>query len=112
MKSQFMFSVMAVLAMLVLATVPAFAQTSGGGESLVNGFTQLVSSNIALFVGLALALFGLYEILVAQNTAVGVGMIVFGLIIAFVPNLFDGLVGAVKQPLQSLGSKTVGNWGN
>ncbi|HEX2859132.1 MAG TPA: hypothetical protein VHP58_02925 [Alphaproteobacteria bacterium] len=93
-------------------TVPAFAAATGGGGSLVQGFTDLLSSNVALLVGLALALFGLYEILVAQNTGVGVGMVVFGLIIAFVPNIFDGLVGAVKAPLQGVGTKAVSNFGN
>jgi hypothetical protein len=106
MKRQILFSVLAILAMLVAVALPALAQTSGAGSSLVTGFTGLVTSNIALFVGLALALFGLYEILVAQNTGVGVGMVVFGLIIAFVPNLFDGLFQAVKGPLRDLGSST------
>lgn len=104
MKRQFLFGLVAVLAMVVIMSVPALAQTSGGGESLVTGFKDLVQSNIALFVGLALALFGLYEILVAQNTAVGVGMVVFGLLIAFVPNIFDGLFQAVRNPLNNLGS--------
>jgi hypothetical protein len=108
MKRQILFSVLAILAMILVMTIPALAQVqntaSGTGSNLGQAFSDLIGSNIALIIGVAMALFGLYEWLVAQNTAVGLGMIVFGIAIAFVPNIFQGLKTAVSPIFNKIGT--------
>jgi hypothetical protein len=108
MKRQILFSVLAALAMVLVMSVPAFAQvvaqTSSAGQGLANGLGTLLGSNVALLIGVALALFGLYEWLVAQNTAVGLGMIIFGVAIAFVPDIFQGIKNAAGNVFQAVHS--------
>jgi hypothetical protein len=115
MKREFLFSLLAILAMVVVLAVPALAKdaaAAGGstvGQGVLDTFYAVVVGNIGLMLGMALALFGLYEWLVAQNTAVGLGMIVVGVCIAFVPNVFTGfqkLVGSMINTFGGTGAPT------
>ncbi|HEX2859131.1 MAG TPA: hypothetical protein VHP58_02920 [Alphaproteobacteria bacterium] len=63
---------------------------------------------MALFFGLLLTLFGLYQMLVARNTTLGVIMICVGLCIPYTQNIMGGLQSAFCPTITTLGGQCAG----
>lgn len=99
------------LAPEALANVDSTAQ--GAGSSVITGINSVISGNIGLFIGVGLALFGLYTWLVAQNTGTGIIMIIGGVAVTAFPGLFEGMSQASTDILKvfagSDGSGLVGD---
>lgn len=112
-----------VLGLLLVTIEPSFAQPSvdqdaGGfqaqastiGGGIKNAGLDVIFGNIGLLIGIAFAAFGAYQWLVKQNTAVGVGSIIFGAILALSDNLLEGVQTTLVSPvLNYLGGSNGGN---
>jgi type IV secretory pathway VirB2 component (pilin) len=102
------------IATLAFATLmfidPAFAQavSPAGGAAFQSGNQALqtlqgtITGNIGFLIGLAIAFFGVWTWIVNQNTGAGILMIIGGVLITMVPQIFTGA--------QSLVSGVVGQF--
>jgi type IV secretory pathway VirB2 component (pilin) len=101
----------ATLALAALLLIePTFAQavSPAGGAAFQSGNTALqtlqgtITGNIGFLIGLAIAFFGVWTWIVQQNTGAGILMIIGGVLITMVPQIFTGA--------QSLVSGVVGQF--
>jgi hypothetical protein len=72
----------------------------GGQETLA--LLSLITGNVGLFLALVLTLCGLYNILVARNTSLGVIMLAVGVMLPFTFNIISGLQSAFCPILQTV----------
>ncbi|RYG60785.1 MAG: hypothetical protein EON60_05900 [Alphaproteobacteria bacterium] len=110
-KRNLMLGVAAVAAMSLALTAPAFAQTSGSelGSSFFESLTGAITGNIGFFLGLLLAVWGIWVWVVQQKTGAGVMMIIGGVLITLTPSLFTSIRNFAGNALSTVngGSNTV-----
>lgn len=82
--------------MLLAAANPAFAQAAAAGGNLVSTFEDAITGNIGFFIGLAVTLIGLWTWIIKQETGAGIVMIIGGVLITLVPDIFDGMTDVVR----------------
>ncbi len=90
----------ALVGLVFMAPEAAAADASsakGVGGDLTSSLVNVVQGNLGLFAGIALALFGLYTWLVAQNTGTGIIMIIGGVIVTAFPGIFAGLAEGAQK---------------
>jgi len=81
------------------------------GASEVTALISIIHGNVGLFAGLALTLCGLYQLLVARNSSLGIIMIAVGLCLPFVVNIMSGIESGFCKTVQTLGG-TCAKWNN
>lgn len=92
-KRNLMLGLAAVAAMTLTAVEPTFATTSGAdvGSSFFDSLTGMITGNIGFFLGLLLAVWGIWVWVVQQKTGPGVMMIIGGVLITLTPSLFTSV---------------------
>lgn len=85
------------LFMVVLLVEPSFADgnASTAGDSLKDTFLGVVTGNLGLVVGLAIAFLGLWTWIVGQEAFAGIIMIIGGILLTMLPGIFKGFRGFV-----------------
>jgi type IV secretory pathway VirB2 component (pilin) len=93
------FAFAAVLVMLAMVANPAIAQVALGGAgsgaaqaggNVLNTFVGLLTGNIGTVIGLFVVVLGLWTWIIKQETGAGIIMIIGGVVITLVPQLFTG----------------------
>jgi hypothetical protein len=73
------------------------------GQLELNAFEGLLGSNLGLVAGMIVALFGMYQLLVKQQVALGLILLFASCSIAFLPNLVQGIRVNLCPAVQILG---------
>lgn len=104
----------ALTAGLALVADPALAQgagtttTAGGaGSNVLSGIQGAITGNIGLFIGLALAILGIWTWVVKQETAAGIMLIIGGVLITISPGVFNTIRGVVDGVVQTTSGNNV-----
>lgn len=102
-----MFTIVLV-AGLVMVGVDAFAApnstAAGAGGSFLETLEGLVTGNIGLMVGLALAILGIYTWVVKQETSAGIMLIIGGVLITVAPGIFNSFKELVSPIVTATGA--------
>ena len=96
-------------AVMMLVASPVFAQSGGtganqAGTSLLTTLNSVLTGNLMLAIGLAIAVIGLWVWLVKQETMAGILMIVGGVVLTAAPAIFRGTSTVVTPVVDSLGA--------
>lgn len=83
------------LFMVVLLVDPSYADASSAGGQLKDTFLNIVTGNLGLVVGLAIAFLGLWTWIVGQEAFAGIIMIIGGILLTMLPGIFKGFRGMV-----------------
>jgi hypothetical protein len=112
-KQHIFFGAAAVVMMVLEIHGLSMAVDSGysAGSNLVSTFTDTITGNIGLFIGLLLTLWGLWTWIVKQDTGAGVTMIAGGVALTLLPNIFNGMRGVVDGVVTQFGSDTATSGG-
>ena len=106
MTRQAFFAFVAVLVMVLAASVPAFAQSGGdagtAGRNLLDTLQGAITGNLGLFIGLFIVILGLWTWIIKQETGAGITMIIGGVLITLAPGLFNGAREFVGQALNTV----------
>ena len=87
---------LAVFSVVMLLPEMAFAQTITAGDDTLRAITDAFQSNGGVIVGLLLAMLGLWQWIVSQNSW-GLVMIIGGVIITAFPGLFQSMQDAMED---------------
>jgi len=109
-KNIFLVAIFAVLG-LALAMMPELAIAQDAGESALDDLLAGMTGSIGTFVGLLIALFGLYVWLVQQNTW-GIMIIIAGVAVTAFPGIFDGMRDGLNAALSNTGASTSSTQGD
>lgn len=99
-----------VLMALMLGAMPVWAQSSSQGAvgapelKLVE---LLLTGNLGLFLGLAVAFLGVYTLSAGQSPAFGLVLIVLGALITLTPSIYKGTRAVICPIIQTLSSNAV-----
>jgi hypothetical protein len=102
-KSLFTIALVAGLVMVGADAFAAVEPAGTGGTKFRETLEGLVTGNIGLLVGLALAVFGIYTWVVKQETTAGLLLIVGGVLITIAPGVFNSLGGLVSPIVSATG---------
>ncbi len=99
----------AAAAVLTLTAQAGIAQDGGQvGASFFGSLQTMIVGNIGFFLGLLLAVWGIWVWVVQQKTGAGVMMIIGGVLITLTPSLFNSvrnLAGSALQTVNGGGNK-------
>ena len=90
---------------MALVASPAFAQAESAGTNLLTTLNSLLTGNLMLAIGLAIAVIGLWVWLVKQETMAGIFMIIGGVLLTAAPAIFKGTSTVVTPVVDSFGSE-------
>ncbi|MFZ2586556.1 MAG: hypothetical protein WAZ18_00300 [Alphaproteobacteria bacterium] len=93
----------ALVAVLVLVGTDVHAQTTG---VLYTKTRDLVTGNIGFFIGLLLAVWGIWTWVVKQETMAGIFMIVGGVLITISPGVLN-FMSSIVNPVAKLGATSL-----
>lgn len=104
-KRNILFGFAAIALMIVSMNGLTFAADAGSaGANLLGTVTDMLSGSIGTIIGLGLAFLGLWTWIVKQETAAGITMILGGVALTMLPQVFEGAKGVVGGVLTQFGS--------
>ncbi|PIZ30671.1 MAG: hypothetical protein COY40_04140 [Alphaproteobacteria bacterium CG_4_10_14_0_8_um_filter_53_9] len=90
---------------LMLAASPAaFADANTAGQKLLATLNNVLTGDLMLFVGLGVAVLGLWAWLIKQETMAGILMIIGGVVLTAAPAIFNGMSTVVTPVVDELGA--------
>lgn len=89
---------LALVAGFTVLGLDAHADVGTAGRQVVDAIEGAVTGNIGLFIGLALAILGIWTWVVKQETAAGIMLIVGGVLITVAPGVFN-TIGSIVAPI-------------
>ncbi|RYE61196.1 MAG: hypothetical protein EOP20_00315 [Hyphomicrobiales bacterium] len=107
-KRNLMLGLAAVAVLSLTIAAPSFASSSGSdvGSDFFDSLQGMITGNIGFFLGLLLAVWGIWVWVVQQKTGAGVMMIIGGVLITLTPSLFNSIQNLASETLGTVGGSS------